>query len=208
MILLCGPVKQSPFPPQYMMCTIICASPEGVSPGFAGKDCGSDRRGISETYVRGLRLRWKGYLRDLRTRIAARIKRVSPRPASGDCYPNRRGISEACEDCGPACDEGMDSINGVDRSGLEVRLGRVNYLWLDPSVKVRRQPTITRCSHEVRWKTFGKCSFYRGDSTEFSVEVKLGILWIGFRRAFWSFVPGTCQVSDTHRVQPGFQSGI
>ncbi|CAL9024974.1 unnamed protein product, partial [Prunus brigantina] len=65
-------------------------------------------------------------------------------------YPDRSGISEACEDCGSAyedcgqaCAEGIDSINGVDISGLEVRLGGENfsfenYVWLDPSVRVRR----------------------------------------------------------------------
>ncbi|KAL6286405.1 hypothetical protein ACE6H2_010795 [Prunus campanulata] len=60
----------------------------------------------------------------------------------------------------------------------------------------------------MRWKFLGKCSFYRGDSAEFLVEVELEILWLWFRRVLWSFVPGTRQVSDTHRVRLGFQSGI
>ncbi|CAL2267078.1 unnamed protein product [Prunus armeniaca] len=87
-----------------------------------------------------------------------RIEALSPRPARIaarparihiiGCGQDRSGISEACEDCVPACEEGIDSINGVDRSGLEVCLGGENFnsensVWLDPSVRVRRQPEVT-----------------------------------------------------------------
>ncbi|CAL2236765.1 unnamed protein product [Prunus armeniaca] len=46
--------------------------------------------------------------------VAARIEAVSP-------SLDRSGISKACEDCGPACDEGIDSIIGVAGSGPEER---------------------------------------------------------------------------------------
>ncbi|BBG96765.1 hypothetical protein Prudu_005670 [Prunus dulcis] len=54
------------------------------------------------------------------------------------------------------------------------------------------------------------CAFWfksvgMGDSAEFSIGVKVKILR---KRANRSFVPDICQVSDTHRVRPEFQSGI
>ncbi|KAI5317967.1 hypothetical protein L3X38_037674 [Prunus dulcis] len=41
-------------------------------------------------------------------RIVARIEVVSPRSA--------RNVAEACEDCGPACEDGINRINEIDGS--------------------------------------------------------------------------------------------
>ncbi|CAL2229023.1 unnamed protein product [Prunus armeniaca] len=43
------------------------------------------------------------------------------------CGLDRSGISETCEDYGPACEDGIDGINGVDGSRLELRLGGENF---------------------------------------------------------------------------------
>ena len=55
---------------------------------------------------------------------------------------------------------------------------------------------------------FGKCSIYKADFAEFSAEVKLEINCILNGMANRSFVPGTHQVSDIHKVRLEFQSGL
>ncbi|KAI5317162.1 hypothetical protein L3X38_036869 [Prunus dulcis] len=82
-----------------------------------------------------------GYLQDLQARNMARIDGISPRPASKECGSDRWGISKACE-------QGMrPDRRGISEPASEELTGK-NYVWLNPSVRVRRQPTISRCSRE------------------------------------------------------------
>ncbi|CAL2277767.1 unnamed protein product [Prunus armeniaca] len=62
------------------------------------------------------------------TRIAAHIEGVSSRLARNaavaceGCGSDVNGIFEACEDCGSACDDGVDGISGIDGSGMGVEV--------------------------------------------------------------------------------------
>ncbi|KAI5324507.1 hypothetical protein L3X38_033580 [Prunus dulcis] len=113
----------------------------GISETCEG-DCGPDRSGISEACEELNRWLCTGCGPN-RSGISEACEELNRWLFIG-CGPDRSGISEACEDRGSACEEGIDSINGVDGS----RIRGKNYVWLDPSVRVRRQPSVTRCSHE------------------------------------------------------------
>ncbi|CAL2266004.1 unnamed protein product [Prunus armeniaca] len=59
-------------------------------------------------------------------RIATCIEGVSPRLARNvagtceGCCSDGSGISEACKDCDPPCEDGVDGVSGIDGSGMGV----------------------------------------------------------------------------------------
>ncbi|CAL9025044.1 unnamed protein product, partial [Prunus brigantina] len=95
---------------------------------------------------------------------------------------------------------------------LQVRNGEKNYVWLDPSIRVRRQPTVTRRSHKVGPKSLCFCFWgilvifdrqspgvsFKQDSTripKWNLGRVISIVYInpeisGFRRARPASFPG------------------
>ncbi|CAL9000614.1 unnamed protein product, partial [Prunus brigantina] len=131
-------------------------------------------------------------------RIAARIVVVSSRPARNaanaceDCGSSRLGVSEACED-------GIDGISGIDGSRLGymtyTSIGK-NYVWLDPLVRVRRQP------RDYRWKFLGNAQFSGETLPNFRQKSSLKFFGFGSEGQFGHLCPAPAR----YRTRTGFGS--
>ncbi|CAL8175224.1 unnamed protein product [Prunus armeniaca] len=109
---------------------------------------------------------------------------VSARPARNaagaykGCGSDVSGISEACEDCGSACEDGVDGISGIDGSGMGVEvLGKLAYYRGD-SIEFSAEVQLRHCGHLC--PATARCRTRTRFDSNSKVEFGLGLVTIYF----------------------------